>query len=74
MKNNIQFLIESNEINISQLARELEVSRGSIHRVINGGVPSAELMLKLSYYFNKDAREIFFAPNVIRVKQKRKAS
>jgi putative transcriptional regulator len=74
VKNNLQFLIESNDINISHMARELEVSRGSIYRVINGGVPSAELMLKLSHYFNKDARDIFFAPNVIRIKQKRKAS
>jgi putative transcriptional regulator len=74
MKNNLQFLIESNDINISHMAKELEVSRGSIYRVINGLVPSAELMLKLSHYFNKDARDIFFTPNVIRVKQKRKAS
>lgn len=72
MKNNLQFLIESNDINISHMARELEVSRGSIYRVMNGGVPSAELMLKLSHYFKKDAREIFFVPSVIRIKQNKK--
>lgn len=71
MKNNLQFLIESNDINITHMSKELDVSRGSIYRIINGGVPSAELMLKLSHYFNKDARDIFFAPSVIRVKHKK---
>lgn len=72
MKNNLQFLVESNNINISHMAKELEVSRGSIYRVINGGVPSAELMLKLSAYFKKDARDIFFIPSVRRVAQNKK--
>jgi DNA-binding XRE family transcriptional regulator len=72
MKNNLQFLVESNSINISHMAKELKVSRGSIYRVINGGVPSAELMLKLSAYFKKDAREIFFIPNVRHIAQNKK--
>jgi putative transcriptional regulator len=74
MKNNLQFLIESNGVNISHMAKELSVSRGSIYRVINGGVPSAVLLLKISNYFKKDAREIFFVPNVLRIVQKRKIS
>ncbi|KRE33261.1 helix-turn-helix domain-containing protein [Paenibacillus sp. Soil724D2] len=64
MKNNLQFLIESNKINITNMSKELRVSRGSIYRVMNGGVPSAELLLKISTYFKKDAREIFFIPDV----------
>jgi DNA-binding XRE family transcriptional regulator len=72
MKNNLQFLVESYDVNISHMAKELKVSRGSIYRVINGGVPSAELMLKLSSYFKKDARDIFFIPNVRQVAQNKK--
>lgn len=70
MKNNLQFLIESNKINITNMSRELKVSRGSIYRVMNGGVPSAELLLKISTYFKKDARDIFFIPDVRQVVQK----
>jgi putative transcriptional regulator len=70
MKNNLQFLIESNNINITHLSKELKVSRGSIYRVMNGGVPSAELLLKLSAYFKKDAREIFFIPSVRQIAQR----
>lgn len=72
MKNNLPFLVESNNVNVSSMAKELNVSRGSIYRVMNGGVPSAELMLKLCMYFNKDAKDIFFIPNVLQIKQKRK--
>lgn len=72
MKNNLQFLVESNNIIIAHMAKELKVSRGSIYRVINGGVPSAELMLKLSDYFKKDAREIFFIPSVRQITLKKR--
>lgn len=71
MKNNIEFLIQSNSVNISHMAKGLGVSRSTIYRVINGGVPSAELMLKLSNYFDKDAREIFFIPGVRQIAQKK---
>lgn len=74
MKNNLEFLIESNGINISHMAKELKVSRGSIYRVLNGGVPSAELLLKISNYFKKDAREIFFVPSVLQVERRKKLS
>lgn len=74
MKNNLQFLIESNGINISHMAKDLNVSRGSIYRLLNGGVPSAELLLKISNYFKKDAREIFFVPSVLQVVRKKKLS
>lgn len=72
MKNNLQFLIDSNGVVISRMSKELKVSRGSIYRVLNGGVPSAELMLKLSEYFKKDAREIFFIPNVRQIARNKK--
>ncbi|MDF2653121.1 MAG: addiction module antidote protein [Paenibacillus sp.] len=72
MKNNLEFLIESNGVVISHMAKELKVSRNSIYRIINGGVPSAELLLKISHYFKKDAREIFFTPNVLQVRQNKK--
>lgn len=74
MKNNLQFLVESHNVNITHMAKELKVSRGSIYRVINGGVPSAELLLKISTYFKKDAREIFFIPNVRQVAHKKKGA
>jgi DNA-binding XRE family transcriptional regulator len=72
LKNNLEFLIESQNVNISHMSKELKVSRSSIYRIINGGVPSAELMLKLSAYFKKDAREIFFTPNVRQIAQSKK--
>lgn len=74
MINNLQFLIDSNNVNISHMAKELKASRGSIYRILNGGVPSAELMLKISAYFKKDATEIFFISNVRKVEQRKKTS
>lgn len=77
MKNNLEFLVESNNINISHMSKDLSVSRSTIHRIINGGVPSAELMLKISAYFGKDARDIFFTPHVrsiARIKSIKKAN
>lgn len=73
MKNNLEFLVESNSVSVSKMAKELKVSRSTIYRVINGGVPSAELVLKLSKYFNKDAREIFFIPDVRQIARKKSA-
>lgn len=72
MKNNLDFLFQTNEVNISRMAKELKVSRNSIYRVLNGGVPSAELMLKISAYFKKDATEIFFIPTVNKVVQRKR--
>ncbi|AIG27469.1 helix-turn-helix transcriptional regulator [Brevibacillus laterosporus] len=62
MKNKIRCLRKSEDFNISQedLAKELGVHRDTITRVENGRNPSGELMLKISHYFNKDAREIFY--------------
>ncbi|WP_429313491.1 helix-turn-helix transcriptional regulator [Paenibacillus mucilaginosus] len=70
LKNNLQSLIEAQNLSITDIAKELKVSRGSIYRVMNGGTPSAELLLKVSHFFNKDAREIFFVDNVLPVVQK----
>lgn len=72
MINNLQFLVDSKGVNISKMAKELKVSRSSIYRVMDGGVPSAELMLKISSYFKKDATEIFFIQSVQKIVQNKK--
>ncbi|MGG1442130.1 helix-turn-helix domain-containing protein [Brevibacillus laterosporus] len=61
IRNKISRIRRSEEFNLSQgeLANRVGVSRVRISQVENGGTPSAELMLKLSIFFNKDAREIF---------------
>ncbi|MFN0222138.1 helix-turn-helix transcriptional regulator [Paenibacillus sp. KR2-11] len=74
MRNDLGALIDSQGINITEMAKCLKVSRTSIYRVINGRTPSAELLLKLSHFFNKDAREIFFVKCVLQVEQSRSHS
>ncbi|WP_199614708.1 helix-turn-helix transcriptional regulator [Paenibacillus alkalitolerans] len=74
IKNNLQFLIESNGLNVSQVAKDLKVSRSTIYRVLDGKPPSAELMLKLSDYFKKPVNDIFYATNVRHVVQKKGAA
>ncbi|MFB0847290.1 helix-turn-helix domain-containing protein [Paenibacillus oleatilyticus] len=74
MINNLQFLIDTNQTNISKMAKELRVSRSSIYRILEGGVPSAELMLKISNYFKKDPRDIFFIQDVRHVERKKRGA
>lgn len=74
MINNLQFLIDTNQTNISKMAKELMVSRSSIYRILEGGVPSAELMLKISNYFKKDPRDIFFIQDVRHVERKKRGA
>ncbi|CAH1205832.1 hypothetical protein PAECIP111893_02433 [Paenibacillus plantiphilus] len=64
MKNNLDFLMESNRVGVTKLAKEIKVSRGTIYRTLNGGTPSAGLMLKISKYFNRDVKDIFFDSSV----------
>ncbi|WP_310237861.1 helix-turn-helix domain-containing protein [Brevibacillus nitrificans] len=61
MENNIKFLRRSQEFDISQeeLAYAVGVTRQRIIQVESGEIPSAVLMLKISYFFNKDPREIW---------------
>lgn len=76
MKNNLQFLLEKNHVSITKIARELQVSRTSIYRLLDGKNPSAQLMLKIATYFNKDASDIFFnheVQHVVRCKKNKSA-
>ncbi|WP_437124759.1 helix-turn-helix transcriptional regulator [Brevibacillus laterosporus] len=61
MRCRLKYLRRSEGYDLSQeaLAKELGVHRDTIANVEKGGNPSGELMLKISHYFNKDAREIF---------------
>lgn len=61
MNNNLEFLMRVNKVSVSQLARDLKVSRSTIYRVVEGGTPSASLMMKLSSYFNKPVNDLFCA-------------
>lgn len=70
MKNTLDFLLESNNLNKSQFAREIGVTRQTIIRILKGNPPSMELGLKIAKYFNKDVSDIFFAPDVKLVARK----
>lgn len=72
LKNTLQFLLDSNNITKSQLARDLGVTRQTIIRVVKGNTPSMSLALKIAKYFEKDVSDIFFNPDVKHVAQKRK--
>ncbi len=61
MKNNLAFMMKSRKIGISVLAREINVSRGTIYRILDGGNPSAEVMAKLSRYFDRPIGDLFCA-------------
>lgn len=72
MKNNMKYLRISKEFDLTQgeLAKELGVSRATINGVENGKSPSAELMLKIAKFFNKDPRDIFFEEHVAQIERK----
>lgn len=61
MNNNLMFLMKVNKVTVSQLARDLRVSRSTVYRVMEGGTPSASLMMKLSAYFKKPVNDLFCA-------------
>lgn len=73
MKNTIKYLRRSPEFDLTQqeLAEELGVSRSTIHSIESGATPSGHIMLKMSNYFNRDARDIFFDDDVAHVEHKR---
>ncbi|MBN6889146.1 putative transcriptional regulator [Cytobacillus horneckiae] len=72
MKNNIKFLRRSPEFDLTQqeLAEELGISRSTINSIESGAVPSGYVMLKISRYFNRDIRYIFFEDTVVQIEQK----
>lgn len=67
MKNNIKFLRRSPEFDISQeeLAVAIGTTRDRISQIENGAIPGGKLMLKISMFFNRDIREIFFIDDVV---------
>lgn len=75
IKNNVRKLRKSPEFKLSQeeLAAALETTRDRISRIENEkGIPSGLMMLKMSTFFNRDIREIFFIDDVVCTTQKRK--
>lgn len=72
MTNKIKYLRRSEGFDLTQeqLAERLLVSRQTIVELEKGRPPSAELMLKLAEFFNKDPREIFFTDSVVSNLQK----
>lgn len=62
IRNKVKYLRRSEGYDLTQeqLAVELGVSRQTIVELEKGRPPSAELLLKVSSYFNKDPRDIFF--------------
>lgn len=79
MKNNVKYLRRSQEFNISQddLAMAVGFSRTSI-AALEAGIttPSAELILRIGIFFNKDPREIFKTDHAVmtlrEIKEKKK--
>lgn len=55
---------EGFDLTQEQLANELGVSRQTIVELEKGRPPSADLLLKVSAFFNKDPRDIFFQSDV----------
>lgn len=47
-----------------QLAKALGVSRTTINAIEKGQSTSGEMVIKISKFFNKDPREIFFEDDV----------
>ena len=67
MTNNIKYLRRSAEFDLTQkeLAKALGVSRTTIIAIENGNSTSGEMIMKISEFFKKDPREIFFTKNVV---------
>lgn len=66
LNNIIKYLRRSSEFDLTQeeLAKKLGISRATINSIERGAIPSGPLMLKISKFFNKDIREIFFDNSV----------
>lgn len=69
MQTTLEFLLESNGVSKTKLAKDLGVTRQTIIRAVKGKTPSLELALKIAHYFQKDVSDIFFIPSVKHVEQ-----
>jgi len=61
VKNNLEFMMNSRGVSVSQLARDINVSRSTIYRILDGNKPSAAVMIKLSMYFERPLGDLFCA-------------
>lgn len=66
MRNIVKYLRLSEEFDLTQeeLAAALGVSRHTIISIEKGGSTTAEMVIKIGLFFNKDPREIFFIRDV----------
>jgi putative transcriptional regulator len=71
MKNIVKYLRRSEGFDLTQeqLAQTLGVSRQTVVSIENGGSTSDEMVIKISNFFNKDPREIFFTDDVAHERQ-----
>ena len=74
MYNVVKYLRLSKEYDLTQeeLATALGVSRHTIISIEKGGNTTAEMVLKLGHFFDKDPREIFFIHDVAQSLHQRK--
>lgn len=74
MNNRVKYLRRSEKFNLTQqeLANHIGVSRHTVIAIENGKNTSADVMLKLSVFFDKDARDIFFTDSVVSIQRKSK--
>lgn len=66
MNNIVKYLRLSEKYDLTQeeLAVALGVSRHTIISIEKGGSTTAEMVIKIGHFFNKDPREIFFIRDV----------
>lgn len=66
MRNIVKYLRRSEEFDMTQeeLAKVIGIAKSTISAIENGAGTSAEIMLKIAKFFNKDPRDIFFVEDV----------
>lgn len=63
MENNIKQLRTQKNLTQVELANILNVSRYTIIRIEGGGDTTDQMVMRISRYFDKDPRDIFFNQN-----------